>query len=179
MSNLTNQELASKLSVLLSDVVTYRFLAQGYHWNVKGPEFIQFHDFFGAIYEDAEGAIDALAENIRKVGFDAPGSLTDFVSLTCIDSPAVPSGHPVDMSRSLYSANAHLIECHYSAFAVAEEMGKQGIMDYLAGRIDMLEKFQWQLGTTIGADATQISQVVSPTPRDEEFDYAQELLSDY
>lgn len=179
MPNLTNQELASKLSILLSDVVTLAQQAKGYHWNVKGPEFVQFHSLFDAIYEDVHDAIDPLAENIRKIGFDAPGSLADFVSMACIDSANVESGHPVDMSRALHISNAHVIECHYSAFALAEEMGKQGIMDYLAGRIDMLEKWQWQLGTITGADAMQITQLMKPTPADDELDYAQEMLSDY
>lgn len=179
MDNYTNQDLASKLSVLLSDVVTFAYQAKGYHWNVKGPEFIQFHDLFESIYADVDGSIDALAENIRKIGYDAPGSLTDFMSLTCLDSPKVGSA-PLDMSRALHVANAHLIECHYGAFALAEEMGKQGIMDYLAGRIDMLDKWQWQLGTIIGADATQISQITQVVSKTVPAEYIDsELLTDY
>jgi len=73
-------DLGTQLAVILSDTVAYKFAAQGYHWNVKGPNFYQFHEFFGELYEDAEGAIDPTAENIRKLGFEAPYSLGDFLS---------------------------------------------------------------------------------------------------
>lgn len=148
--------LASKLMCILSDTVIFKFLAQGYHWNVRGPEFSQFHDFFGDIYEDAEGAVDPLAESIRKIGYDAPFLLEDFLSLSCIETR--PVGYdPIAMSASLYDANNRVLDYVMEAFELADSCKQQGVADFLAGRIDMHQKWKWQLGTTIGADSTVVS----------------------
>jgi starvation-inducible DNA-binding protein len=154
----TKQELAEKLAELLGSSVTFKFQAQGCHWNVTGPEFYQFHEFFGEIYEDFETSIDPLAENLRKLGYDAPYTLGDYISLSCIDTnPA--STDPLVMSTVLYN-NLLMIHAKYNyAFALANTSNKQGVADFLAGRIDQIEKWVWQLGTTIGADKTQVQSV--------------------
>lgn len=153
-----HQKLAEHLAVCLADTVTYKFIAHGYHWNVKGPEFTQFHDFFATLYEDADSAIDPLAENIRKLGFDAPFTLEDFASLTCVSVNPV-SGDPIEMSSNLYQINCHLKECLTKAFDIANACNEQGIANFLAERIDQHAKWVWQIGTTIGADSTVITRI--------------------
>lgn len=153
-----HEKLAEKLAVCLADTVTYKFIAQGYHWNVKGPEFSQFHDFFGTLYEDADSAIDPLAENIRRLGYDSPFTLEDFISLTCL-SVQPTSGDPMEMAANLYEINCHLKECLTDAFDCANSCNEQGVANFLAERIDMHSKWVWQVGTTIGADATVIKRI--------------------
>jgi starvation-inducible DNA-binding protein len=172
---MNKEMLASKLSVILSDLVTYKFASQGFHWNVKGPQFIQFHDFFGELYEDAEATIDPLGENIRKLGFDAPVTLSDYVSMASME-PNTSSSDPIDQSRELYNLNANLIRCHAEAFSMAEELNEQGIADFVAGRIDIHNKYQWQLGTIIGADKTSISEISVVA---EPYDMTSEYMSDF
>jgi len=153
-----HRELAEKLAVCLGDTVAYKFIAHGYHWNVKGPLFSQFHEFFSDLYEDADSAIDPLAENIRKLGFDSPFTLEDFSSLTCLDINPV-SGDPIDMASNLLIINKHLKECLTGAFDIANACNEQGIANFLAERIDMHSKWIWQLSTTVGADATSITRL--------------------
>jgi starvation-inducible DNA-binding protein len=153
-----HKQLAEKLAVCLGDTVSYKLIAQGYHWNVKGPMFPQFHRFFGKIYEDAESAIDPLAENIRKLGYDAPFTLEDFSSLTCLHLNPV-SGDPIEMSGNLYIISKHLKECLTEAFDIANECNEQGIADFLASRIDLHAKYVWQLSTIVGADSTVITRL--------------------
>lgn len=154
----SKQDLAQALAVLLADTVTYKFLAQGYHWNVRGMNFVQFHDFFGEIYEDLESATDPLAENIRILGFDAPFLLSDFAALTTIEATPV-SADPVDMSRSLYEANYRIVSCVRTAFDLATALNEQGIADFLAGRDTAHGKFSWKLGTIVGADSTSMGDL--------------------
>lgn len=156
--SVSKADLATQLSVILSDLVVYKFAAHGFHWNVKGPEFVQFHDFFGDIYEDAEGAIDPTAENIRKLGFDAPYSLGDYISLATYE-PRIVTGDPIEMSRVLYEMNCNFVNTLTIAFDTANALNQQGIANFLAERIDQHQKLVWQLGTTIGADATIIHTI--------------------
>ena len=147
--------LADKLATILGDVVTYKFMAHGYHWNVKGPDFPEFHTFFGMLYEDAEDSIDPLAENIRKLGFDAPHTLQDLMTLSCIEGRPL-AGDPIEMSRELLMANMHIVDCYNHAFQMASGLNLQGVADFIAGRIDVHEKWIWQLSTTTGDDSMSI-----------------------
>lgn len=148
-------ELVDALKVLLSDVVTFYFKAHGYHWNVEGDDFPQFHSFFAEIYEDAYGSIDPIAENIRKCGDYAPFRLERFIEYrTVTDSNVTPE--EVDMSTDLYAANGQVIATLYRAFAAANAQNRQGIANFLAERIDMHEKWQWQLGAIIKAEPNEV-----------------------
>jgi starvation-inducible DNA-binding protein len=142
--------LAKHLAHLLADVVTLGFLTQGYHWNVKGLNFSQFHEFFAEIYGDVDSAIDPLAENIRKLGYDSPYLLTDFAELTCIVRQERELGDAVSMVESLARVNQSVLMCYEQAFTMASACNEQGIADFVAGRIDMHQKWQWQLKSTLG-----------------------------
>lgn len=144
-----NPELGEKLAHLLSDVVSLGFLTQGYHWNVKGLNFAQFHEFFAEIYADVDSAIDPLAENIRKLGFDAPYLLEDFTEMTCIRQERI-GGDPLLMLASLGEVNSIVTNCYVEAFTMASDSNEQGIADFLAGRIDMHAKWQWQIEASLG-----------------------------
>jgi starvation-inducible DNA-binding protein len=139
--------LSEELKGLLADVIAFSFKAQGYHWNVEGDDFPQFHAFFGDIYEDVEDSIDPIAENIRKVGEYAPFRLTRFIELTSIPETNVTSDHE-DMTMDLYMSNKIVIEKLYSAFNAANLENKQGVANFISERIDMHEKWDWQLRVT-------------------------------
>jgi starvation-inducible DNA-binding protein len=143
-------DLVEKLSHLLSDVVTMRSVAQGYHWNVKGIEFTQMHELFQEIYEDIDSSVDPLAEQIRKLGYDSPYFLTDFVEMTCLGDMPRLSGDPVQMLESLLNVNNSVNACILGAFQLADACNEQGIADFLAGRDDMHKKWGWYLRSSLG-----------------------------
>jgi starvation-inducible DNA-binding protein len=144
-------ELAEHLAHLLADTVTLSHIAQGYHWNVTGPDFKEMHAFFSEIYGDLDGAVDPLAENIVKLGYDAPYFLGDFEGLSCIKGVArIEDGYAKEMIESLFELNGHLIGCAKGAFDVANAINEQGIANFLAERIDMHQKWNWQLKATLG-----------------------------
>lgn len=148
-------ELVGCLKTLLSDVVTFYFKAHGYHWNVEGDDFPQFHEFFAAIYEDAYGSIDPIAENIRKCGDYAPFRLERFIEYrTVTDSNVMPE--EVNMSQDLYASNAQVLATLYRAFECATRENRQGIANFIAERIDSHEKWQWQLGAVIKPEPNEV-----------------------
>lgn len=141
--------LIQKLAVSLADVIVMRSLAQGYHWNVKGSDFSERHDFFAEIYEDLDSSIDPLAENILKLGNDAPYMLQDFVELSNIEPQMRMSGWDRPMLGSLVEVNSVVIEGLKDVFDLADECREQGLADFIGGRIDMHQKWQWQLKATL------------------------------
>lgn len=142
--------LAQYLAKIVSSLTIFSIQAHGFHWNVKGKDFREFHDFFGEIYETADGFIDDTAESILKLGYDAPYLLTDFLELSCIEQrERVSSGSDHQMSQILLSDNAKLIVVVKEAFKCAESCDEQGIADLLASIIEAHQKIQWQLRATL------------------------------
>ena len=141
-------ELIKELRILLANSVTLYLKASGFHWNVEGENFTQFHDFFGDIYEDVYGAIDPLAENIRKLRAPAPFAIGTLDSLRTIEDKKVTTD-PIEMCVDLSDANDYMIECIGRAFAAATKVGEQGIANFLADRDDMHKKWRWQLDSVL------------------------------
>lgn len=137
-------ELTKSLKVLVSDVVTFYFMAHGYHWNVEGQDFSQYHSLFADIYEDAYSAIDPIAENIRKLDDYAPFSLKKYMELTTVTFKDVEPS-PKAMAKALATANESVIKTLNDSFDKATKANEQGVADFISGRIDMHKKWAWQL----------------------------------
>ncbi len=145
-----NPEMAEKLAHLLADVVNAKFILHGYHWNVVGPDFGEMHHFFAELYSDVDGSVDGLAENILKVGYPAPYLLSDFCDLSCIHEERLDGTSTQFMLQSSLRVVETLYDCHMGAFKVAEQCDLQGLMDFLAARIDMYAKWKWQIKAYLG-----------------------------
>lgn len=143
-------DLVGKLNTLLSDVVTFYLMAHGFHWNVTGPDFSQYHALFDQINGDAYESIDPIAENMRKLGSMPLHNLTEFVGKRSI-SDASGLGDPHAMASTLLQANAGVLASLNDAFSAANASNEQGIANFLAERIDMHQKWKWFLSSSIKA----------------------------
>lgn len=148
------EELINALKGLLADTVALKFKAHGYHWNVEGDDFPQYHEFFGEIYEDMESAIDPLAENIRKCGDYAPFRLTRFAELTTVPETTVDSD-PETMAADLLASIMGVTAKIQNAFDVATSAREQGVANFLADRQDMHRKWEWQLRASTKPEAPE------------------------
>jgi starvation-inducible DNA-binding protein len=136
--------LADDLKTLLATQYAFVIKAQFFHWNVEGRDFAQLHKFFGKIYEEVNGAIDATAEYIRIMEEYTPGSFERFGELSLISGQIkVPRARL--MLQELLADNQVLIDLLNQCFASADEENQQGIADFLAGRIDAQGKHGWML----------------------------------
>lgn len=137
--------LAQTLKTLLASAYSLSIKAQQFHWNCEGPNFPQYHSFFGDYYSEVyDNTIDKLAEIIRQLDEYSPGSLVRFAELTQIeDQVKVPRAEL--MFKELYEDNDIMLGLYKQAFHVAEEADEQGICDFIAGRIDAHGKHRWML----------------------------------
>ena len=138
------ETLIELMKKVLADSYAFTIKAQNYHWNVEGPNFPQYHDFFGKLYEEVYSSIDTTAEEIRALGSYAPGSFSRFQELSDIEDE---TGFPVpaEMFRKLLADNQVIIETLTTAFGLADNFNEQGLADYIAGRIDAQKKHDWML----------------------------------
>ena len=141
-------DLVNELKALLADEIAMFLKAQGFHWNVEGPMFHQFHKFFGEIYSDVYGAVDPTAEYIRTLEQFAPFTLPAFNKLREVSDEKVTTD-PLDMCVDLADANDMIIDRLEKIFKLADAADEQGIADFVAGRESQHKKWRWQLTATI------------------------------
>jgi starvation-inducible DNA-binding protein len=149
------EDLADTLNELLSGVVTLYFQAHGYHWNVTGPNFTQYHILFEEIYTDTYSSIDPLAENIRKLGGFPNWRLRDFFGMSEIEESDVLEGEAEELVPELLASTVVLIEELNEAFDAAIAENQQGIANFIAERIDAHQKWAWQLRASLSDSAWQ------------------------
>lgn len=137
--------LADSLKTLLATEYAFVIKAQLFHWNVEGPDFAQLHEFFGNIYEEVyNNSIDRTAEYIRVLDDYAPGSFERFGELSQIQGQTkIPRARL--MIEELLANNQQMIDLLNQCFQDAEAENQQGIMDFLAERIDAHGKHGWML----------------------------------
>lgn len=136
--------LSDNLKVLLASTNSLTIKAQNFHWNVEGPNFPQYHEFFGNFYEEVYSSVDRIAEYIRTLDSYAPGSLSRYAELTIIeDQTKIP--RPNLMFAELLSDNGKMIDLLNGCFGSAEDENKQGIANFIAERLDAHEKHGWML----------------------------------
>lgn len=142
------EQLLAKLKALLADNIALKFKSQGYHWNVEGDDFKQYHDFFGEIYDDYEDATDTYAEWLRMLQAYAPYRLTDFFDMSTISEPVLV-GDPEPMLADLYESIEKHIEDLKDAIDAATLARENGLVDFLSARQAASQKFCWMLRVSI------------------------------
>lgn len=138
--------LAEKLKVLLASSYAFTIKAQNFHWNVEGPNFSEYHEFFGDLYAEVYASLDKTAEYIRILDSYTPGSLERFKELSIIpDQLMIPRAEL--MFAELLADNEKMLGLLRECFEAAGE--HKGIENYLAERIDAHGKHGWMLKSTL------------------------------
>lgn len=143
------EELHNALKVVLADTFTMYFKSHAYHWNVIGPNFPEYHAFFGDLYGELHGAVDTIAEQIRATNSFAPSSLDRLKELTRIqEADTIPSSDR--MFQVLINDNNIVLDSLKSAYDLADENEELGLANFLQDRMDIHKKHGWMLRATAG-----------------------------
>jgi starvation-inducible DNA-binding protein len=142
------EEITNPLKVAFADTYAFYVKAQNYHWNVEGPLFPMYHEFFGNIYEEVGGAIDRFAEEIRAAGAYTPGAFSRFAELTNIQDELLVL-NPLQMVATLYTDNMKVYASLKMARDIADEYEQNGLVNFLEERLDAHKKHDWMLRVTM------------------------------
>ena len=144
------EELLNKLRLLQSNAFIYYTKAHGYHWDVEGILFEQFHSMFGELYEDVWGSVDEYAEWLRRLGAKASFDVMSALSTSNIKYDLGPGeSNPIAMLQSLYNSNLLMIGDLKMSFDYAENAKEEGLANYIAERIDAHQKWGWRLSASL------------------------------
>jgi starvation-inducible DNA-binding protein len=138
------EELHKAAKVAFASEFSFYLKAHNFHWNITGPDFLEYHDLFGKIYEEVYGAIDDFAEKIRSLGTFVPASLQRFSMLTQVDDETEILDQN-SMLMELAQDNEKMIKLFKMVYDAAEKYGEHGFSNFLAERMDAHRKHGWML----------------------------------
>lgn len=141
------KKIAQNLSVYLADAYTLYLKTHNFHWNVTGPMFNALHNMFEAQYTEQWNALDDVAERIRALGFNAPGSYAEFIKLSSIREEPGLSEAPDwrEMVRQLVLGNEAVCRSARKVLDVADDADDDPTEDLMIQRLQTHEKYAWML----------------------------------
>jgi starvation-inducible DNA-binding protein len=140
-------KFVNQLKIAFASQYAFAIKAQNFHWNVEGGDFYQLHNMFEDIYDEVYGAVDAFAENIRKIKAYTPASLYRFSALSAVDDE-VEVLEPQAMVAELLRDAEKMQEIMKVLFTEAEARDENGLSNFLADRQDAFAKHAWFLRST-------------------------------
>ena len=143
-------KFVNQLKIAFASQYAFAIKAQNFHWNVEGSDFYQLHNMFEDIYNETYGAVDAFAENIRKIKSYTPASLYRFSALSAVDDETEVLD-PQAMVQELLRDAEKMQEIMKVLFVEAENLGHHGLSNFLADRQDAFAKHAWFLRSTLKA----------------------------
>lgn len=136
------EKLISQLRTILGTNFALYFKIHSYHWNVEGPDFVQYHEYLGDVYTQLWNNTDAISEKIRMLGSYSPTSLGRMLELADIEeSDVIPSA--LAMFNNLKNDNDRMIVHLRAGIAAADDVGEPAISNFLQDILDQHQKHAW------------------------------------
>lgn len=138
------EELINRMNVLLADSYQLYLKSASFHWNVKGPNFPQYHDFFGNFYDEVYGSIDTIAEFIRALD-GIPQNTPSFIkqNANIVEQPKVLPAN--EMFDELAFDVQVIIKDIMEAMSLADRFREVGLSNFLQDRHAAFKKHAWML----------------------------------
>jgi starvation-inducible DNA-binding protein len=105
------------------------------------------HNMFEAQYTEQWNALDDVAERIRALGFNAPGSYAEFIKLSSIpEEPGLTdTADWREMVRQLVVGNEAVCRTARKVLDIADDADDAPTEDLLTQRLQTHEKYAWML----------------------------------
>lgn len=141
-------QLIEQMKIYFASNFQYYVKSHGYHVNVVGPDFYQYHKLLQKVYEDAQENIDKIAEEIRTLDATVPFSANRIMELSLIED-AEDTPNALVMISELLDDTETVCEQIRVCRQLCEEYHCYGLLNYLEQRLDDHYRFQWMLRSTL------------------------------
>ena len=142
------ETLIEQLKVILGTNFALYLKSHGYHWNIEGSNFPQYHDFLNGFYNEVFLQTDPIAEHIRALNSYAPGSLARMLELADIqEATSIPDA--MAMMRDLASDNDRFIIHLRAGIVAADGANEPAVGNFLQDILDAHQKKGWMLRSII------------------------------
>lgn len=135
----------NNLKSLIADNFLAYYKAHTFHLNVTGPNFAQYHELFGEVYDKLWDWHDILSEQLRQGGEKYSFNLKDICKHAALPDDAV--GKNVTGAFDAVCADLDaLLSCAEKIYATADPALETVVGDYCAD----VKKLKWKIDATIG-----------------------------
>lgn len=142
------EQLIQQLKVILGTNFALYLKAHGFHWNIEGPDFPEYHGFLDGFYTDIWNQNDDIAEHIRQLDSYAPGSLERMLELADLEeSQNIPSA--IAMMTELKRDNDRFIIHLRAGIVAAEQADEPAVGNFLQDLLGAHQKKAWMLRSII------------------------------
>lgn len=126
----------------------YLLKAQNFHWNVTGPDFLEYHELFEDIYTEVYDNLDKFAEHLRALGIFVPASFSEMLAISAIKDP-LDYKTKDEMVECLYRDNGTLVRNLLDLYKSTEINEEYGFSSFIAERLAEHRKHGWQLYSSL------------------------------
>ena len=139
--------ISQALAAYQADAFTLYLKTHNFHWNISGPMFNSLHVMFEGQYTEQWTALDEIAERMRALGYNAPGSYPEFIKLGSIkEEPGLADAADWrEMVRQLVVGNEAVCRTARKALKTADDAGDDPTVDLMTQRLQTHEKYAWML----------------------------------
>ncbi len=137
------QSLSTLLNTLLADEYLLYTKTRNYHWNVRGPHFMDLHKFFESQYEELAEIIDQVAERNRSLGHFAVGTMKQYLAITRLTEDDKATNSKQMLQNLLHDHETIVRVLRNDLVAAAEKYKDAGTSDFLTGLLEQHEKMAW------------------------------------
>ncbi len=140
------QNNTTLLSGILSNEMVLYTKTRKFHWNVAGESFMELHKLFEKQYKELEESIDEVAERIGKLGYNAIGTMQEFLSLSAIKEHPDKYAQPKDLLKELLTDHETMVMILRKGIDESSDKNKDaGTADFLTGLMEQHETTAWIL----------------------------------
>lgn len=146
-----NSETIGKVRQLLSSWTVFYQKAHTYHWDLTGPQFLEFHKYLETLYKESVEHTDEIAERLRQIGEKT--SLT--LGIASTDSVVQDKNDYSDVAAiasDLITAIAQLTVLQNEIFNDSNEQGDYVTADLMTQLSKWAEFNSWFITSTVGND---------------------------
>jgi starvation-inducible DNA-binding protein len=146
ISDANIKKVCTLLNTILADANVFYIKLRKFHWNIKGPDFVEFHELFEEQYNAVAEAIDEVAERITTLGGVAIGTTQEFAKYSQLKEAAGKIPAEMQMLKELVTDHETIIRSLREAIDKCDEDYKDmGSADLLTDLIRDHEKQAWKL----------------------------------
>lgn len=140
------KKICALLNNVLADANIFYIKLRKFHWNITGPDFVEYHELFEAQYEAVAQTIDEIAERISTLGGIAIGTTEEFSKLSQLKESAGKVPGEIQMLKELLNDHETMIRSLREAIDKCDEDYRDiGTADFLTDVIRDHEKQAWKL----------------------------------
>lgn len=138
-------EVVGLLNSSLADTTHLAMQAKQAHWNVKGPHFLQLHELFDKLYDEATEWVDLVAERAVQLGGVAEGRLEQVSKRTRLPSYALGAADGHKHLEAILTSLGGFAKSARESIAACDKLGDADTADLFTEISRAADKILWMV----------------------------------